>query len=96
MIAERNRTHTFIRSTLFFLAAVGLFAFPWPYAAALVFAFALYVPPAAFVFGLLADALYYTSEVGLPLATMYGACASVIAFFMNRFIRSRISDISFD
>lgn len=85
-----------IRNAFFVLAFLGLFAFPWPYAAFLAFLFALYVPPAALAFGLLSDALYYAHGTGLPTATLYGVVGSIIAFLAHRFIRSRVSDFSLD
>jgi hypothetical protein len=85
-----------MRSALFFLAFFGLFAFPWPYAAVIAFVLSLYVPPAGLAFGLFSDALYYTHGIGLPIATLYGIAGSLVAYFANRFIRSRISDFSLD
>jgi hypothetical protein len=83
-----------IRGALFMLAFLGLFAFPWPYAACIAFLASLYLPPVGLAFGLFSDALYYTHGVGWPVATFYGALGSIIAYFANRFIRANISDIS--
>lgn len=83
-----------MKSALFVLAFLGLFAFPWPYAAFIAFLLALYVPPAGLAFGFFSDALYYTHGTGFPVATLYGIAGFVIAFFAHRFIRSRVSDFS--
>lgn len=82
-----------IRGALFALAFFGAFAFPWPYAACIAFLLSLFVPPAALAFGLFSDALYYTHGTGLPAATMIGAAGTLIAFFVHRFFKSRISDL---
>jgi hypothetical protein len=85
-----------IRISLFVLALVSLFTFPWPYTIFLITLFALYVPLGALGFGILADALYYTPGIGLPMATVFGAIGFIATFFINRFIRHRITDLSFD
>ncbi len=82
-----------IRIPLFILAFFGIFAFPWPYAAALAFIAALFVPPIGLAFGLLSDALYY-AHGGWPVATFYGIAGCVIAYFINKFLRARVSDLS--
>ena len=85
-----------MRFALSILALFGLFAFPWPYAALLAFLCALYVPPVALAFGFLSDALYWAHNVGFPTASLFGIVAFIVAFFANRFIRSRMHELSFD
>ncbi|HVX90449.1 MAG TPA: hypothetical protein VHC20_02310 [Candidatus Paceibacterota bacterium] len=82
------------RSVLMVLAAVSVFLFPWPYVTALVFLAALYVPLIGISLGVIYDALYYTQGGGWPVATLAGIVGSVAAFFLARFIRSRIADVS--
>lgn len=85
-----------IRSVLFILTFAALFAFPWPYAALIAFLASLYIPPVALAFGVFSDALYYTHGTGFPVASLYGVIGFIVAFFANRFIRSNITDFSFE
>ncbi len=83
-----------IRTVFIVLASASIFLFPWPYAAVLVFIGALYVPMIGVSLGVIYDALYWTHGIGWPIATTAGALGSLAAFFLARFIRTRVSDIS--
>ena len=67
---------------LVILAAISLFFFPWPLTTTLVLLASPVVPVAPLALGLSADALYRTPGV-FPLATLLGACASLLALFVR-------------
>jgi hypothetical protein len=73
------------------IAALGVFFFPWPYAMFLAFIAALFIPVLGLVFGLLSDLLYFSHSAShVPWATIIGAFSSAVAFFVRRFIKTRI------
>jgi hypothetical protein len=80
------------RAVFIILAALSVFAFPWQYAAVLIFVAALYLPPVGVALGVTYDALYYAH--GWPIATIAGFIATIAAFFLARIIRSRISAVT--
>lgn len=77
-----------IRGALTILSFISAILFPWPFTALLVFSSSLLEPLLPFAVGLFADTVYYAPQAGsLPMFTLYGALATVIAFF----VRSRLS-----
>ena len=77
-----------MRGALAVLAMAGVVLFPWPLAALLALGAGWYEPLVPFASGVFADALYYSSHAArLPLFTIGGALASVLAVF----VRSRLS-----
>lgn len=69
------------------LTFVSAIVFPWPLTAFLTLGMALYEPLLPLATGLFADTLYYTPQGGaLPLYTIFGAVATIVAFF----VRSRL------
>lgn len=80
------------RSIFIVLATISVIAFPWQYAMVLIFIAALYLPPVGLSLGIVYDALYWAH--GWPIATITGALGSLAAFFLARFIRSRISAVT--
>ncbi|HVW71712.1 MAG TPA: hypothetical protein VHB93_01010 [Candidatus Paceibacterota bacterium] len=83
-----------IRGVFIVLAAVSVLLFPWPYAIVLIFLASLYVPLIGISLGVIYDALYWAHGVGWPVATLAGAAGSIAAFFLARFLRSRLTDFS--
>lgn len=74
------------------LALLSIFFFPYPLTVLLSFVASLYVPIAGLLIGILADLVYYTPHASsLPLATMYGAAASLLAYILRRFVRARLA-----
>ncbi len=70
-------------------AIVAPLYIPW-YLAILLAAFAAgFVPPIAIVVGLIFDLLYYPGN-GLPYFTILGVLGAAIAFFVHRFVKTRI------
>ena len=82
------------RAVFIVLAAASTLLFPWQYGAVLIFIAALYVPLVGVSLGVIYDALYYAHGAGWPIATIAGVVGSIAAFFIARFVRSRISDIT--
>lgn len=64
------------------------FLIPWFIAVPMAIVAALYVPPIAIVVGLIYDFLYYTG--GVPYFTIAGFVTAGIAYFVHRFIKTRI------
>jgi hypothetical protein len=83
-----------MRAAAIVLAAVSVFAFPWPLAAVLIFIASLYLPAVGISLGILYDVLYYAHGAGWPWGTILGALGSIAAYFLAGFLRSRVSDIS--
>lgn len=78
-----------IRALLTVLAFVSTIFFPWPLTALFALAAAFTEPLVPLAIGIFADTLYYTPSVSLvPLFTLAGAAATVIAFFMRSRLRS--------
>ncbi len=80
-----------MRFVLIALAVLSPFLFPYPVTLALSFVASLFYPPLALVVGILTDLLYYVPSVApLPLAVLTGLALSIAAFFMQRFLKTRI------
>lgn len=80
-----------IRIVFIFFAFLSPFFFPFPATLILAFCASIFLPPVGILVGLLTDVLYYTPAVStLPIATLAGAGISVIAFFVRRFLKTRI------
>lgn len=75
-----------IRGTLTVLSFVSVLFFPWPLTALLAVAAAFLEPLVPLAAGLFADTLFYAPQEGLPLFSIGGAIATVIALF----VRSRL------
>jgi hypothetical protein len=69
---------------------VSLVFFPWPLTAALAVAAAWFEPLMPLSVGLLADMLYHAPSTGWPVASIAGACAAVVAFFVRSRMRTSI------
>ncbi len=73
--------------TLALLSCISVVLFPWPLTACLMLGMSLFEPFIPLVAGALFDVFYYVPYgAALPLATLYGALASIVAFF----VRSRL------
>ncbi|HVB19704.1 MAG TPA: hypothetical protein VNF51_00230 [Candidatus Paceibacterota bacterium] len=78
-----------IRVLFVVLSFVSVIFFPWPLAALLALACAFIDPMVPLAVGLFADTLYYTPQVGmLPFFTLYGAAATLVAFFVRSRLRA--------
>ncbi|MEK7602341.1 MAG: hypothetical protein AAB472_02555 [Patescibacteria group bacterium] len=75
------------------IATVGAFLsvllFPWQLALFIVAGVSALLPPVALVVGVFTDALYW-SQGPLPYATLCGLAITLIAFVVERFVRTRI------
>jgi hypothetical protein len=80
------------RTIFIIFAPLSIIAFPWQFAAVIIFIASLYVPVIGISLGIVYDALYYTA--GWPVGTLVGALCTVVAFFTARVIRSRISAVT--
>ncbi|HCR52072.1 TPA: hypothetical protein DIV48_00295 [Candidatus Kaiserbacteria bacterium] len=73
------------------LAFVSTIFFPWSFTAALAIAVALFEPLVPLAVGLFADTLYYVPHAGtLPVFTLYGAVATMLAFFVRNRLNASI------
>lgn len=80
-----------LRLTALILAIIGIFAFPWPLAAAFVVIASLFVPPVALIAGVLFDTLYYVPGAYMvPLYTILGLIAFIICEAVHGFAKARI------
>lgn len=76
-----------IRGTLTILAFISTVLFPWPLTVILALVASIFDPLVPLAVGLFADTLYYVPHTGtIPLFTLYGALATIAAFF----VRSRL------
>lgn len=76
-----------IRGTLAIFSMVATILFPWPFTVLLTLAASLLEPLLPLAVGLFADTLYYSPQAGgIPVFTLYGAVATVLATF----VRSRL------
>ena len=76
-----------MRGVLTILSFLSAVLFPWPMTALLALVTSLFEPLVPLAVGLFADTLYYAPQAGaLPVFTLYGAFATVIAFV----VRSRL------
>jgi len=77
-----------IRRLLTISTFISVVLFPWPLTALLAIITAFFEPLIPLAAGLFADTLYYVPQGGgLPLYTLFGVLATIIAFF----VRSRLS-----
>lgn len=76
------------------LIAAGLLApffFPWKFALFIAFALSLFVPFGGIATGIIADALYFGSGAApMPWATIAAVAASLIAYGVRSFMKTRI------
>jgi hypothetical protein len=79
------------RAALAAAALLAPFFFPWPLAALGAFALALMEPVAGLALGIILDALYFVPGAArLPVCTACGLAGTVLAFFVRRFVKTRI------
>lgn len=79
------------RIVLIVFPVLSLFLFPRAITAGLAFAAALIAPPIALGIGIIADALYFVhGAASLPIGTALGVIGMAGAFFVRRFIKTRI------
>lgn len=71
------------------LAMLSPFFFPWPFAVASALIAGFFFPPIALVTGVLLDALYFNGH-GFPQFTIFGIIATLILFFVQQFVKTRI------
>ncbi len=64
--------------------------FPAAFALGVVVITSVIVPPIGLLAGMLTDALYYTPSVSIPYATIIGLVISVLGYFVQRFLKTRI------
>ncbi len=84
-----------IRYVFAVLAIVGVFVFPWGFTLFLTAVAAYFLPPVAILVGVLYDAFYYAPGAAfMPTATLIGIALAIAAYFIRRFVHSRISDFS--
>ena len=68
---------------------ISVLFFPWPLTTLLVLASSLSVPLLPLAAGIFADTLYYSSQTTvIPLFTLFGALATVAAFFVRSRLRA--------
>ncbi|TSC69818.1 MAG: hypothetical protein G01um101449_510 [Parcubacteria group bacterium Gr01-1014_49] len=80
-----------MHAALPFLTLISVVFFPWPFTATLALLAASVEPLVPLAAGLFADTLYYVPQAhGLPLFTLLGALASLIAFFVRSRVRAGI------
>jgi uncharacterized membrane protein (UPF0136 family) len=85
-----------IRSILTLASFLSLFLFPYPYTLLLSFVASLFFPWVSLVVGIIADTVYFVPHppqgggLSIPYATLFGACASLLALFVRRFMKARI------
>lgn len=79
-----------IRAAVLIAAFAAPFFFPVLLGIVLAAIAALILPPAGLIIGVLYDALYYVPERGLPLASILGLAATIVAYAVRRFIATRM------
>ncbi len=80
-----------MRGLFTLIAFISTVLFPWPLTVLLTLGVSLYEPLVPLAIGIFADTLYYTPQVGvLPLFTIYGLIAAVIAFFVRSRLKTSI------
>jgi hypothetical protein len=73
-----------IRAALIVSVLSSVFIFPWPFTVLLALLSAPFVPLLPLLAGLLTDMLFYVSQAGtLPLFTLCGFAATMLAFFVR-------------
>ena len=70
------------------LPFISAFFFPYPLTLALTLVAGFAFPPMALAAGIFIDLLYYAG--GIPLGTLAGATAALVAYFVRQFVRTRI------
>ncbi|MHB8710537.1 MAG: hypothetical protein ACYC6X_03250 [Minisyncoccota bacterium] len=70
---------------------ISVIFFPWPFTVSLALISSLTEPLVPLAVGLFADTLYYAPSAGqLPLFTLFGAVATVIALLVRSRLRTGI------
>ncbi|MBI4088740.1 hypothetical protein HY415_01455 [Candidatus Kaiserbacteria bacterium] len=78
-----------MRGFLTLFSFVSAIFFPWPFTVLLALAASITEPFVPLAVGLFADTLYYAPSDGiLPLYTLYGAAATIIALFVRSRFRA--------
>lgn len=75
-----------MRKAMIVLTFMSTVLFPWPLTAVLAVGLASVEPLIPLAVGVFADTLYFSHQGTLPMATVYGALVSAVAFF----VRSRL------
>ena len=82
-----------IRTLLPLTALLSLFFFPYPLSALLILASAIMLPVSGIVLGVAADVLYFSPGAAfMPLWSLGGIFATVLALLVQRFVKTRIMD----
>lgn len=80
-----------MRNGAVLLTFVSVILFPWPLTAFLALVVASFEPFVPLAVGIFSDALYYSHQgTLLPMATLYGALATALAFFVRSRLKARI------
>ncbi|MDO8566601.1 MAG: hypothetical protein Q7R58_00415 [bacterium] len=80
-----------IRGTLTCITFISTVLFPWSLTVVLTLVASLFEPLVPLSIGLFADTLYYAPQSGtIPLFTLYGACATALAFFVRARLKTSI------
>lgn len=88
---SRTIANGVIRNGAIILSFASAILFPWPLTAFLALALALFEPFMPLALGIFADTLYYSHQgTLLPLATLFGALGSALAFFVRSRLKTRI------
>ena len=80
----------FAKPVAILAALAGPFMFPAVFSVLVVFCASIVLPPLGLLAGVIADALYYTPSVHVPYATLLGLLITVLGFFVQQFIKTRI------
>lgn len=77
------------------IALVSVLFFPYSVSLLVTIIAALAVPLAGVAVGMLTDAIYFTPHMGaFPKATVLGLLATIGAFLLRRFMRTRVTGTS--
>jgi hypothetical protein len=79
-----------LAAVLIAAALVSPFWFPYPFTLVLSVAAGVVFPPIALFIGLVADLMYFSAPSVLPWGLILGGVATLISFFVRRFIKARI------
>jgi hypothetical protein len=80
-----------IRKALIVLTFISAVLFPWPLTACLAVGIASVEPLIPLAVGIFADTLYFSHQgAALPMATLYGALVTALAFFVRSRLKTRI------
>lgn len=80
-----------IRGLLTLSALISTVLFPWPLTALLGIVAAIFEPLVPLAVGIFADTLYWSPQLGtIPLLTLCGALATILAFFVRSRLETRI------